>query len=101
MATRNIPVIPGVDHPDVVARAETCDQKPAGPVTPQELERAALRIAQAASIAQILTDRGDSDVGRADLTNALGLLTDYLEQCASELSSMHERAERNVEEVRT
>jgi hypothetical protein len=31
MATRNIPVIPGVDHPDVVARAETRDEKPAGP----------------------------------------------------------------------
>ena len=64
-------------------------EKTAGPVTPQELEAVALRVAQAASMAKILTDRGDSE--DADLTNALGLLTDYLQQSASDLSELHRR----------
>jgi predicted phage gp36 major capsid-like protein len=70
-------------------------EKAAGPVTPQELEDAALRVAQATSTLQILT----STVTDADLHNALGLMGDYLDQCARDLSDLHRRHENQVGET--
>ena len=68
-------------------------EKGTGPVTPQELENVALRVAQATSTLQLLT----SSVRDADLHNALGLMGDYLDQCARDLSELHRRHENHEE----
>jgi hypothetical protein len=69
-------------------------EKAAGPVTPQELEDVALRVAQAASTLQILNL---AHAERATLENALGLVTDYLDECAQDLSELHHRHQKDEE----
>lgn len=59
------------------------------PVTPDELENMSTRVAQATSTLLML--RGS--VRDADLHNALGLMGDYLDQCAHDLSALHARME--------
>ena len=61
-----------------------------GPITAPELEGLALRVAQARSTVSILGRAADRE---PDLQNALGLLVDYLDQCARDLSELHRRHE--------
>jgi hypothetical protein len=59
-----------------------------GPVEALELEMASLHVAQAASTVRILCESLPSE---PEFQNALGLVSEYLHQCAEDLSEMHRR----------
>jgi hypothetical protein len=66
-------------------------EKLAGPVTKEEIEDAGLKVTQARAMLRILSTSScdiESDQGRADLQDALFLVTDWLEHCASDLGEL-------------
>jgi len=79
------------------ARRELGENCPADvkPVTAQELERLALRLAQASSTLGILTKGAEWD---AELHNAMSMLAEYLDGCASEASDLHRRHGKQAHE---
>ena len=60
---------------------------------PQELEHASLRVAQAASTLRIASDNCHDD---PDTEQALGLVSEYLQQVAEDLSEMQRRHEEAI-----
>jgi hypothetical protein len=72
--------------------ADVNDTRATGPVTPEELESVALRVAQASSNLNVLANSSE-DVDASEMHNALALIVDYLQDCASDLSKLHLRQE--------
>ena len=65
-------------------------EKAAGPVTPQDLESMALRVAQARSTLHVIANSSE-DEDAATLHNSLALVVEYLQDCAEDLSELHRR----------
>jgi hypothetical protein len=66
-------------------------EKPADPVTKEEIENAGLKVMQARAMLRLLSTSScdmESDQDRADLQDALFLVTDWLEHCACDLGEL-------------
>jgi hypothetical protein len=71
----------------------TTEAAPAA-VAAGELEGVALRVAQARSVVNFIVHRVDDADMNSDVHNTLGLVAEYLDSCAEQLSNMHMKQQR-------